>query len=766
MLLHEGMWTNQSLATSLKVNDFGRQVEVQHRYDDFAKLHEALSVIPGISLPSLPPKAMFGGNDPRIVEERRPILEKLAKECVENEVALADERDLVCKFLDMPASGSIVVKFLCPATRSKYACKLSELIKPDTLPLDYYRLFNESVMKVLLHVLSTTVDLKTMITILDVLQFVLARAHNNPLSKSVDIQTLFVSLGGMATVWSLLVSNRDVRENCRRTLSSLITSNADQIETFESLFLLFLREHNGLSLLFQSAELDNVHDIVAKLLWFGLSENAQKIIAAHPQGLALLGRLYSSPEVNARCLAGLTLSVLVSGDVLDASKRARAIEGVTSILSSLVTSTTNLPAQAFLSAVCRGSSRGLDRIVSCVSSGESPMSDFCSYVLLHADLPDATNISHAMETALLNNDSNSVISMNAARFLFRLMARDHMLPSLRDDGRSADLMNKVREGLAAYNKSSRKIIENEHLQFAQFHKSSLLPQLNAVRAKNVNPIDFSSLEEVVKQYAQNQARLEGKVQECENAIAKLGEGLREQSAEAWSYVPSDLVKEWNQSLLGMTTIRAKVVELEAVLASQEMRSQGANADAGNLQQVLTNMRQEIVTADSKAEEFRRESSRFSTAAGGAVDPDLMLKRAEEFEAKAKEQVAKREALRHSQDSLELQLDSARKAIVEAEVEAAQTRKIIAETVQNVAQGERMHAELEERFKTELGVTLNQWNGKISKTAEQLASVQDIVGNFNDINRLIETENEQKDVLLGVIADLLVKLQSLQTSLQA
>jgi hypothetical protein len=707
---------------------------------------------------------MFGGNDPKVVEERRPILEKLAKDCVANEVAFADDRDLLCRFLDISAEGSIVVKFLCPSTRLKYVHRLTELIKADTLATDYYRLFNESVIQALIHVLSTTTELKTMITVLDVFQFILSRAHNHPLHQSVDVQKLFVTHGGVATVWSLLVSNRDVRENCRKTLSSLITSNSTQIEKFEDLFLQFLTDQNGVSLLFQSAE-DNIHDIVAKLIWFGLCERTQKIFSAHPQGLALLGKLYSSPDVNARCLAGLTLSVLVSSNSLDASKSARAIEGVTSILSSLVSSTTNLPTQQFLSAVCRGSSNGLNRIVSCVSNGESPMSDFCSYVLLHADLADAKNISPAMETALLRNEPSSVIGMNAARFLFRLIDRDSELPTVRSDGRIADLMLRIKEGLAAYNKTSRKIVENEYQQFSQFHKSTLVPQVKAVRGKNVGPIDFLPFEELVKQYEQNQARLETKVDESQKQISGLGEGLREQSTESWITVPPDLAKEWNQSLLGMTTIRAQVVDLEQLLASQETRSQSANADAGNLQQVLTNMRGEIVTVDARAEEFRRESSRFSAAAGGAVDPELMLKRAQEYEAKAKEEITKREALRQSQDSLEAQLEAARKAIVEAETEASQTRRIIAETMHNVAQGERMHAELEDRFKAELKKATSQWNERIGKTGKQLTTVEDIIGNFNDINRLIETENEQKDVLLGVIGDLVEKLKRLESSLQ-
>ncbi len=748
------------------MNDFGRQVEIQHRYDDFAKLHESLTAIPGIRLSSLPPKAMFAGNDPKVIEERRPVLEKLAKDCVITEAALSDERDNLCKFLDMSPAGAIVVKFLCVATRYKYVFKLAEVMEAPAT--EHYRLFNEPVIRVLLHVLSTTVDLKTMLAVLDVLQFILSRAHNHPLSKSVDVQKIFGNLGGISTIWSMLVSNRDVREHCRRALSSLITSNADQIYQFENLMLTFLKDQNGLSLLFDSSE-EQVHEIVAKLLWFGLSGDVGRVIASHPQGLALLGKLYLSSDSNARCLAGLTLSVLITRNSLDPVKSERAIEGVTSILSFLVTATTNLPSQAFLSAVCRGSSKGLDRIVSCIEHGQSPMSDFCSYVILHAELApewiDNHKIFSTIESAILKNEPSSVIGMNCARFLFRHMESDERLPSMRTDGRIADLIARIREGLAAYNKSSKKLIENEHSQFSQFHRASLLPQLSCIKAKNVSGIEFGEFDAIVKQYIDNQLKLEQKVTLSDQSLKDLNEKLSSGSGDGWTAVSADLVKEWNQSLLGMTEIRERVAGLETVLAEQESRSKSAGADADNLQQVLTSMRQEIVAVDAKAEEYRKESSRFSGAAAGAVDSQAMLQKAQDCESKAKEEIAKREALRQSQDSLEAQLDEARKAMVVAETEASQTRKVIADAKLNVAQGEKMHAEVEGRLRAELKRAIIGWNGKLENTREQLVAVENIVHNFNDINRLIETENEHKDILLNVIGALIEKLQRLQNSLQ-
>ena len=751
----------------LQVNDFGRQVEIQHRFDDFAKLHETLTNVPGITLPSLPPKQMFGGNDPKVVEERRPMLEKLMKELVLNEKALADESDVVASFLEISSVGATVLKFLCPSSREKNIAKLSDLIKADVPMSENYRLFNEAVIRVLLHVLQQSTDLKATLTVLDVLQFILSKAHAHPLAKTVDVQRLFVALGGIGIVWSFLVKSKDVREQCRRVLSSLITSNGDNIEIFEALLLTFLKEQNGLAILFDSC-VDEVHDIIAKLLWFGLSESVQRTIASHTQGLALLGRLYSSSDSNARCLAGLTLSVLISSKMLDNIKAERAIEGVTSILSNLISSTSNLPSQPFLSSVCRGSSNGLSRIVDCIAQNESPMSDFCSYVLLNAELSveriDAANITPVMESALLANQTSSVIGTNAARFLFRLYSQ--LLPGARADGRIADLLNRVKEGLSEYAKSSQRLVKSEHTHFDEFQRVTVNAQVGRIRTKQVDSIDFSQFESLVNLYNVNRAKLEGKSAASSAGIAALGKALTNDEAASWVNIESSLAREWNQSLLGMQQIYARVGELKQALERQEDDAKCAERDSANLQQIISKMREEIVTVDSKAELLRKESSRFSSAAGGAVDPELMLQRAAEAEKSAKEEIAKREALRQSQDSLESQLESVRAAVVKAELEASQTRKVIAETLANVEQGERAHAELESRFKAEFSKAVTGWTERLNVTEKHLGSVSEIVTHFNDINALIAEENEQKDLLASVIGDLVSKLQRLQMSLQA
>lgn len=760
------------------MNDFGRQSEINHRFDDFAKLHESLSSIPSVSLPPLPPKNMFGGNDPKVVEERRPMLEKLMRECLGNEKVLTcDANDMIYKFLEIPHEGMLVVKFLCPSTRKEYLLKLPELIQGEA-SRENYRLFTEPVMKALLSVLIDSsaefLDVKAKITALDVLQYILSQAHAHPLVALVDVQQLFVSLGGISIVWSLLAKKEsEVRDNCRRVLSSLITSNSANIDKYEGLIVQFLRDQNGLSLLFESSSSgEKVDEIIGKLIWFGLSEEVQKIIANHSQGLALLGKLYSSPDVNARTLSGLTLSVLISsGAISDQGKVDRSIEGINSILSSLLNGGDKITDNTFLSSLCRGSPNGLRRMINCI---EKDGSDFCSYVVLHANLAvetvDEFAIAEAMESALLNEQQDqetsgsSLLAQNASRFLFNLFSKEKRLPTARGDGKIGVLLAKIKTGIAEYNRCSRKTIQAEHGQIELFSKATLQNQVAVIEAKKVGAIDFSEFKSLVTQYEENRASLGQSMRVNSEAIAGLKSGFTSASAVITATVNPDLLKEWNHSVLGMQTVYRQLEALKQQLAEKECEAKSGEADSENLQQIVSKMRLEIMNVDSHAEEFRKESSRFSAAAAGALDPDLMLQRAADCEEKAKAEIAKREALRQSQDSLEAQLEVVRKNIVKAETQATETRKAIADTSGALVDGEQLHKALEERFRSDFEKTVLQWQATLSETNNQLAAMATIFSNIDCINKMIATENDQKDLLVAVIGDLVSKLQTLQSSL--
>ena len=751
------------------MNDFGRQVDVTHRFDDFAKLHESLVAVLGSSVPALPPKNMFGGNDPKVVEERRPMLEKLVRESMGIEkVWTSDSSDAIYKFLGIHSSGATVIKFLCPSSRKDSLPKLAELIQGEASD-ENYRLFTEPVLKVLLSVIQTgdgQEDTKGIISALDVLQFILSRAHA---LETVDVQSVFVALGGINIVWTLLVRKREVRDNCRRVLSSLISSNsgANKIEKYEELLLEFLSHHNGLSLLHESpTEDEKIDEIMSKLIWFGLSESVQRSIANHTQGLALLGRLYSSRDLNARTLAGLTLCVLITNGMMEGTKKERAIEGVSSILGSLIDSES---CQGFMSSVCRGSPNGLNRILFCIERGASPMSDLCSHVVLNAslsaDLVDRFEVENAMESAILSSEPGTVVGMNAARFLFRQFSLEKRLPRARNDGKISILLAKIQTNLAEFNRTSKRHAEGQHKQFFEFSKHTLTNQICKIQSKEIVRIDFAQFEALVADYDKNRSLLAHNIKTNSEAIASLGSGLyHDPESQQWLAVPSDLVKEWNASLLGISAVRARVNDLNKLLSQKEGESKSAEADSENLQQVVTKMRQEIMSVDSRAEEFRKESSRFSAAAAGAVDSDLMIQRAQEAEANAKQEIAKREALRQSQDSLESQLETVRRRIVKAETDANETRKAIAETSNALTQAERMHKELEDRFRSELTKTVLQWNEKLNHSENQLSLIRIILASFDDINKLIATENEQKDLIVALISDLIKKLQSVQTSI--
>jgi len=768
------------------LNDYGRQVDLKRRYDDFAKLHEGVSSIPGVILPPMPPKQLFGGNDPKVVEGRRPALETILKECLANEKVLSDPNGHIYKFLDISEQGQILTYFLSPLTRDEYVSKLPELLKPDNTP-ESYRLFNESVMRTLLHVIQQFPKedpsiLKPIITVMDILQFTLTKAHTNPLANTVDVQSIFVTLKGFQSVWQLLITTPGLRENCRKVLSSLISSNYATIQKFEKLFLVFIKDQNGLSILFDSLTDENdtsgVHEIIAKLFWFGLSSEVQMYIANHPQGLALLGKLFGSSDVNARCLSGLTLSVLISGNmIMDQSKSTRAIDGVTSILSSLISSSTNLlPTTQFLSAVCRGSSNGLERIKKCMHSGNSPMNDFCAWILQNAELPiefiRMNELLSLMESAVLNHPSETVIAISASRFLYRLYNDHGVLPSARDDNKIGDLFKKVQLGMQNYHSQSRKIIQSEYSQYSQFQNFGIEKNFRRIEKKNsqIEFLDFAILETRVKEYQGKFIELDKRVGVNNTLIKLLGEstvatvGGVEDST--WTITSPDLVKEWNQSQLGMELVNNRLEQLRTALKQQESQSKAAENDSAKLQQVISNMRNEIVIVDSKAEEYRKESSRFTSASSGAVDASEMLRRTAEFEEKAKEEILKREALRQSQDSLEAQLAQYRSIIVQAESEAAETRKAIIETTNAAENGVASHNALEKQLREEMGKMLTNWTSKLQRNKKAADIVSEIHGNCDAINKLIGTENEEKDLISNLITEMISKLQKLQTNINS
>jgi hypothetical protein len=183
-----------------------------------------------------------------------------------------------------------------------------------------------------------------------------------------------------------------------------------------------------------------------------------------------------------------------------------------------------------------------------------------------------------------------------------------------------------------------------------------------------------------------------------------------------------------------------------------------------LQQVISNLRIEIVIVDSKAEEFRKESSRFSAASAAAVDAPDMLRRAAEYEEKAKIEIGKREALRQSQDSLEAQLAQFRAVMVQADSEAAEIRKAIIETTHAAENAIKSHEILEKQVRDEMGKMMSDWSSKLERNKKAIDVIDEIHSNCDAINKLIESENESKDVISNLITEMIVKLQNLQTNI--
>ncbi|CAD7941127.1 unnamed protein product [Amoebophrya sp. A120] len=86
----------------IKVNDFGREYEVERRFTDFETLHSDLSRICGTdALPRMPERGWGTSTDPNTVEERKPKLNVLLQACLANKEALFEKSNILWNFLDL-----------------------------------------------------------------------------------------------------------------------------------------------------------------------------------------------------------------------------------------------------------------------------------------------------------------------------------------------------------------------------------------------------------------------------------------------------------------------------------------------------------------------------------------------------------------------------------------------------------------------------------------------------------------------------------------
>jgi hypothetical protein len=379
------------------------------------------------------------------------------------------------------------------------------------------------------------------------------------------------------------------------------------------------------------------------------------------------------------------------------------------------------------------------------------------------------NLVEICEEVLLANSAESVAGISCSRFLYRFYAELKQLPRPRPDNKSWDLMKKVQLGVQNHYAQARKIVQSEQAQYTQFQNLSISKNLDRIKMKNekIQFIDFDVLKVKISDYKKNYTDLDKRVSgnaKLLESLAVTGEGAAEDKRASWSIVQGDLLREWNQSRLGMDLVNNRLEELRTRLAEKECNSKAADTDSNKLQNVITKMRNEIVSVDSKAEEYRKESSRFSAAAAGAVDSAEMLRRAAEFEAKAKDEISKREALRQSQDSLEAQLAQYRAVMVQAESEAAEARKAIIETTHAAENATKSHEELEKRLREDFDKMLLDWKGKLQKNNKAVDIVKEIHANCDAINKLIEGENEHKDAICAMITETIDRLQKLQSNI--
>mmetsp|Transcript_94921 Transcript_94921/g.207588 ORF Transcript_94921/g.207588 Transcript_94921/m.207588 type:complete len:1000 (+) Transcript_94921:35-3034(+) len=141
----------------IHISDFGRNYQVERRFDDFAKLHGELSEVdPG--LPPIPEKKMWASTDASTVAERRPAFERILRYMLASEAVMFEKGQALWKFLEIPPPGMVAARYAFGAQRLSYARQCGKLLDPKYEKEHAYRLAHDSIIRSNLHVL--LVDLK------------------------------------------------------------------------------------------------------------------------------------------------------------------------------------------------------------------------------------------------------------------------------------------------------------------------------------------------------------------------------------------------------------------------------------------------------------------------------------------------------------------------------------------------------------------------------------------------------------------------------
>jgi hypothetical protein len=319
----------------VEVVDFGKNLEVTHRYGDFEALHKSLlQECPGLNLPPLPPKGV-DGTDMAVVAMRKVELEKFLRFLLSSPEVLMEKALLVWKFLNLANPAVISGRFIgVPRSRANNLKTLAKLCDPKYKE-EVYRLAHPSMTNLFLEALRELGKFESEST----------HWSMQPGGRSAVCQVLAGALGSAeaarqrlleAGVIGLLLAVLEREESALDdTRTALNVVVAREAENFGRVLAGFLAK-GGMRQLAALAVRTKCQEFVAKLLWFAWDAQVRtQFSQPGGQGLKILQALMNSETATCGLLGGVLLAGLVAcGDFdADPSHRSEALRLVRESLS-------------------------------------------------------------------------------------------------------------------------------------------------------------------------------------------------------------------------------------------------------------------------------------------------------------------------------------------------------------------------------------------------------------------------------------------------
>lgn len=409
-------------AYCVQVSDFGKTFTIERRFDDFQKLHCDLAAVdPG--LPALPEKKMFASTDAAVVAERKPAFERLLRYLMKSEEAVFDTGQALWKFLELPATAMVAVRYLHKSKRLSYVKQCGKLLDSKYEKEHAYRLCHESLLRTNLFLLTEEgeaslksqaegggagkeADADTEGAILEMVRYAVAQGGE-------ETRKRFLSEGGLRNMLTLLRRNAEREgasptpdQRVRNVLNALIHAEG---ENYPRVFAQFLRE-GGVATLVGFQDLCTGHatfaEFIGKALWLAWEPETQAAFleaagTTFSEALKMLSAFFGSSTRSGRIMAGLLLATIIANDLFasDREREAKAAQGVSQLVEDLLvtlppaSSVAAAPggpaatkpkevcgedvqaAEAFLGSVGRNE-RGFARILACAAAPARSVMEF------------------------------------------------------------------------------------------------------------------------------------------------------------------------------------------------------------------------------------------------------------------------------------------------------------------------------------------------------------------------------------------------------